>query len=164
MNATQLIELEAQPRQSGEAMPPPARSGRLIRAAPALARRCDGSLCRGLGLRMALLDHESLWGIHRRRRCEGQLDDHRPESKWLFARRACPRQPGGQGGPSPRQDFQPFFEISLGPAGRSIGSIAPRLQAPFGQFTPGAYGSGSWLYGYGSRLCGRVTEPLDLVE
>ena len=44
MNATQLIELEAQPRQSGEAMPPPARSGRLIRAAPALARRCDGSL------------------------------------------------------------------------------------------------------------------------
>lgn len=36
-------------------------------------------------------------------------------------------------------------------------------QAPLGQFTPGAYGSGSRLYGYGSRLCGRITEPLDLV-
>ena len=36
-------------------------------------------------------------------------------------------------------------------------------QAPLGQFTPGAYGSGSRLYGYGSRLCGRIAEPLDLI-
>src|SRR5262249_50642848 len=38
-----------------------------------------------------------------------------------------------------------------------------RGQAPFGQFTPGAYGSGSRLYGYGSRLCGRIAEPLGLI-
>ena len=36
-------------------------------------------------------------------------------------------------------------------------------QAPLGQFTPGAYGSGSRTYGYGSRLYGRIAEPLDLV-
>src|SRR6476620_5013848 len=36
-------------------------------------------------------------------------------------------------------------------------------QLLFGQFTPGAYGSVSRLYGYGSRLYGRIAGPPDLV-
>lgn len=40
---------------------------------------------------------------------------------------------------------------------------APEFRHPFGQFTPGAYGSGSRLYGYGSRLRAGIAEPLDLI-
>ena len=38
-----------------------------------------------------------------------------------------------------------------------------RSQSLLGQFTPGAYGSESRLYEYGSRLYGRIAEPPDFV-
>jgi hypothetical protein len=37
-------------------------------------------------------------------------------------------------------------------------------QKALGQFTPGAYGSGSRPYGDGSRLYGWIAEPLDFVS
>src|SRR3954462_4739606 len=43
------------------------------------------------------------------------------------------------------------------------GGVCCFCQLLLGQFTQRAYGSGSWLYGCGSRLYGRIAEPPDVV-